>query len=811
MAESSADEDAELVAVPGISDMLAVAEVQADGQVLVWYPTSFFMILEAWEPVAEDVMDRTESKESYMQSSTTVTTTRHWRDPTARLLEFPYHTRSKLEQAAQSSGPSMLAKFTRYRSGNAGEIEALLEGRSESSPRPAPPSRPAQPAVTATHDTDESDGREDAITFHRSMIEVLEGNLQREERELATTTDPARRQQLRWRILHIRSDIQAERDLIASYKTGTVVHTRTAFDDYAQQQFIARLKTEAERIDRTRTIVAGIERQIQLLPEDQRDGMRRKARELLDAEMIAKGDIERARRLAQAINEQLQGYWEGQAAIAEEEAIRQEENEFWAHSGVMAAGSVVVGLGTAGCAQTFGETAAITQWAPRLIGGVYGGATGVISGGPVEGVQQSISMASPVVGSTAVMFLQGWRQGLEQQGATWKDGLWHGAQNAGIGYFMGKGFELSSSMVTRGALRYFGRGSRLFKPLLWQRPTVQQQFDAARMRQDIDDAMLLIGRFRDTEVRFIQAQSQHPAGSPQLAQLRDELNSLAASLNSSYHCKWLIKYKGSPLVRSAFKRTVQATYDRTMPEFYKRLRARGYNVDDLAFAPLRNHSSAGSTSMDLDLALQETRVRTVRTPNGLRRITEPATITRNGKKVDLLTFQRDAQQALNESYHSVTKLSALRSEVNLTTSVHEEAFSTPELLRHDVDFAKVEDLSSIGRVLDFKVSKIGSDPSLSSIAKTQASCRETSKEMENMLLKKLRQDLGRAPQGSTQARQLQQDITYWEGMLQRFQQIGRSETDPYRILELERQIRVSSGGKGTHEVIADLSRYFTGQ
>jgi hypothetical protein len=423
-------------------------------------------------------------------------------------------------------------------------------------------------------------------------------------------------------------------------------------------------------------------------------------------------------------------------------------------------------------------------------------------------------MASPVVGSMGVQFVDGWRQGVEQPRTTWKDGLWHGACQAGIGYFMGKGFEIGSTLVTRGAMHLVGRNHRLFQPVIWKKPTVRQQFDAARLQQEVDDAMSLVNRFREIQVRYVQAQTQYPVGSSQLTRMEHELSSMASSLNSSYHCKWVIKYKSGPLVRRAFKRLVDDSYARTMPGFRARLRAQGYNIDDLSFAPIRNHSSTGSTSMDLDLALQET-VSVVR-PDGTIS-TERVRITRHGEEVDMLTFQRDAQRAMNDAYNETTGFSAVLSEVNLTTSAHNEAFSDPALLAGDVDFSQVKELSTIGDVLEFKMRKIAGDPQvrgvagdsvLSPIAKTQASCREASKEMENMLLEKLRQDIARTPPTSAEASQLQQDIAYWEGMLSKFKQIGRQETDPYRILELERQIRLDTGGKGPHEVIADLTRYF---
>ncbi len=77
-----------------------------------------------------------------------------------------------------------------------------------------------------------------------------------------------------------------------------------------------------------------------------------------------------------------------------------------------------------------------------------------------------------------------------------------------------------------------------------------------------------------------------------------------------------------------------------------------------------------------------------------------------------------------------------------------------------------------------------------------------------MLLKDLQQKLAKLPPGSREAQQAQADINYWTDMLKNFRQISMQETNPYRILELDRAIRGLTGGKGTQEVARDLTRAF---
>ena len=273
------------------------------------------------------------------------------------------------------------------------------------------------------------------------------------------------------------------------------------------------------------------------------------------------------------------------------------------------------------------------------------------------------------------------------------------------------------------------------------------------------------------------------------------MKKLAASLNSSYHCKWLLKYEAHPTVRRAFSQLVDQSYKEMTPDMMQRLKDQGYDISNLRFQSLRNASSSGSSSMDLDFALHE--------PPGL-------VIRKNNQAVSLQELQKDAQRALNESYHKVTGFSATRSELALTTSVHNEAFANKKMLGRDADFSQftAREMASIGRVVKVKVDKIKDDPILSDIAKLQSQCRESAKEIDNMMLKNLKQKLAKATPGSPEHQQLQADQRYWTDMLAKFRRMSTETTNPYEMLEIDRSIRQSTGGKGAREVIRDLIRSF---
>jgi hypothetical protein len=77
-----------------------------------------------------------------------------------------------------------------------------------------------------------------------------------------------------------------------------------------------------------------------------------------------------------------------------------------------------------------------------------------------------------------------------------------------------------------------------------------------------------------------------------------------------------------------------------------------------------------------------------------------------------------------------------------------------------------------------------------------------------MLLRKLESDLQNVPTGSTQAKEIQSKITYWENMSKRFKQIGMETAEPMQIIEQSRQIRRETGGRDVNGVIDDLIASF---
>ena len=148
--------------------------------------------------------------------------------------------------------------------------------------------------------------------------------------------------------------------------------------------------------------------------------------------------------------------------------------------------------------------------------------------------------------------------------------------------------------------------------------------------------------------------------------------------------------------------------------------------------------------------------------------------------------------------------------MNITNSAHPEAGATAEVLSPNYNWnaAPPQTLKSINKVLDVKTNAINNNVRLTETSKLQANCREYSKEMENMLLPKLKQNLQTLKPGSEKYKQVQENIATMTEMTKKFKQIGSHTGDPSEILAIERQIYMDTGGKSVSEVMNDVKNGF---
>ena len=655
--------------------------------------------------------------------------------------------------------------------------------------------------------------KQESIASRREIIESINSQIIREQSlrdrlstELFNAKDDATRNSLMaqirdidMRIMGFQSTRQNEEDAVTTLQTGETVHTRQPFDEYARKKFIDSTRVHVARVNATRQIADRIHRQINLLPEEQREKARELAEKYLDARAVVSGDYENALKLRNAFGAQIKGSADfdyQMAKVAESEA---DENEFIAQTTIMVAGTAFMGVGSAGLAQVYGAEAAATIYGTQALGAIFGGATGMISGGPYEGLKQAAMFWSPK-GAALATFTDAYIQAGKVKGATTKSRIFEGIKQAGTGYAIGVAMQYGIKSFTGATMQLFGKDSRLFKPVFDVNAQISSTVDKMRTKQNYTAASDAIGSLKNMKNELQTLRSASVRNTARIQELEKDISRQVAALNGDYYAKWQFKYKQDPEITAFFDRYVQRNYRNMTPDMVQSLQNKGYVMDHIDFKQFRNPTSAGSASMDLDLGPVD-------------RVTgkEPRWVMKSdGTRVDIKTFMNDAQASMNETYRKMFGISAPLSDMNLVTSAHKEAFSTTKLLDKNVDFTTLasDDVASIGKVLKVKVEGIEGNKLLTQTTKLQAKCREASKEIDNMLMKKLDAELKMAAPGSLDHKQIQAQKEYWTNMNQKIKQIGTQESDPVTISRINREISQQTGGKDATQVINDLLKVF---
>jgi hypothetical protein len=600
-------------------------------------------------------------------------------------------------------------------------------------------------------------------------------------------------------ILGIQATIQGEHDLIQSLQTGQYVHTRTMYDEVVHKEFVANTINNSRRMETTRRIAERVDRQIALLPVEQRAKARELARKELDAVTIGSGNLEKAKRLVDAFNNQIQGYAEFDKAMAESAEAEIDENEFYRNMGIMAVGGVVIGAGSAHLVQVYGAESAVALYGSHLLGAAYGGGVGLVEGGPKEAFLQSLNYTSPYT-MAAMQFYKGYNYTKEGTNPDMQTRIWQGVIEGGSVLVFAKGFELGARIFSQ-IPRILPRrvGEVLTTPLINPKnpATVLEYIRNQKRWLEVKDQVAL---FQRLEMELVALQRDQVANAARILDMQKQLNQLSAGFNSDWGFKWFMKYKADPRTQRNFDRRVQSNYMDMEPGMVRRMDQKGYIMDDIEFVQTRNPSSAGTPSMDLDL-------RPVSRTTGK----EPTVIRKkDGTLATIQEFQDDLTKCMGDEYYQLFKISTRLSDMNITTSVSKESYATARLLEKSFDMSNCtpKEMQSIGTVLRHKVKTIEDNNMLTRTMKMQGKAREASKELENFFLKKLRSDLSKAKPGSPDHTRLQRDIEYWERMKKQLDRIGKEEVNPFELVEINQDIIRQTGGRDVIMVIDDLIRAF---
>lgn len=593
-------------------------------------------------------------------------------------------------------------------------------------------------------------------------------------------------------IISYRSDITQLQNSIKSMETGTYYHKRTELEMRDFEQTIRSAVTECAHADACKRSIGILNEQIARMPEElQKDARERFGRVMFDEGALSARDYDKIWSLAKTYQGLAEASELKTQSEAEMEAEYAELKEYGAMGVTMSCG-VLTGTGAARALAEAGASATQIIWGTRFISGLYGGATGYASGGPVEAVSSAARYFSPAT-SAIVAFVEGYTEAGPD--ATWSERIESGAESAAWDYVEGKVMDLGVNILAKGT-------TFLTKSFRTKFTTVdKKKLDMLRTNRQRLEAKDVVESFSKMNNEYITMLADGKTPQPVLDAKRAEINQLAASMNSDYHAKWYIKYKADRNLKAHFDQAVQANYREVIPEMVESMTKKGYNMKNLEFIPIRNSSSSGSSSMDLDLC-----------PVDKKTKVEPKKFFNlDGDPVDTYKFMTDCQASLDEKYFKKFGISAKASELNLTTKAHPEAYSNDELLKKHINFENVtdEDIKSIGKVLEVKTTNIEGNIHYTETTRMQAKAREGEKEIRNMLKPYLESEAAKIDKSDRDAYiKIQEEIMHWEEMQYLLSQVGTATNDPAKLHKLDRLIRFKSGGKDTVGVVNELIKRF---
>lgn len=662
---------------------------------------------------------------------------------------------------------------------------AAIAGPAPNGKATAKPAQAAKPAADGRHadaerqaaerEAAEAEAARERIDFHRHNIRFVEANLARDRTELAKETDPERRAALEFSIVGALSDIQAEKDLIASIETGTLVRTRSPFDDYAHAGFIANIRDTQQRMERFQRGTASLLKLAAMLPGEEGDNARAFVERQLTPEVRTRMDEAVIQQIADALGKKVQGHHLGQQAKDEEAAAL-------ANLGVEAAENIKQAADSGMMvASLFGGQAVDTA---------YQAVTGYIEGGPTEAVLRTVSSIGPRTGA-AVEALRGYREG----------GLAEAATRGSIAFITSKGIEYGMGKVVARAGRAgvdadgpaptakakaadaapppkTAAGDAAPAPLgptAFEREA-KAQFDRARKEGEA-----LVQDLRAARQRLADAGS---AGRPaaELAQLQKEIRDKVTSINGNPNAKNYLKYQGDPTTQRMYVLQLESVHGDVERQFHQNMRERGWNQQ--ALKEMRNAASAGSVGMDYDIGLDEATMKA---------------LTRDGEPAMLHTWQTEAQQAWEQAYAKVTGGNAKLAWESVTTSKHLESYRDTAWLGKDkskVSKAWGQQAADVTRYKSWHM--LEEAPNLSHFERLQEVSRGAAKDFDT----KVAPMLDRIKPTAGSADHFKASRQHWQEVRQVLAEFGNNTIDP---ITANRRIRLLTGGKDIPQVVDEMA------
>lgn len=632
----------------------------------------------------------------------------------------------------------------------------------------------------------------DRIKFHQHNIRFVEANLAKDRAELAKEADPQRRAALELRIIGELSDIQSEKDLIASIETGRLVRTRSPFDDYAHDALIANIHETHQKMAQFQRNTESLLRLAAMLPGSEGQSAREFVERQLTPEVRTRMDEGAVKKIASAIGKKVEGYYQGQQAKDEEDAAL-------ANLGLEAAQNVKT-------AADYGMMAT-SLFGGQAIDSTYQGLTGYIEGGPAEAALRTVSSFGPLADG-AVETLRGYREGGLEQAI--EQGSWAVIKGGLLQYGAGKilartkagranvdGAPTSKAAIdgaprTKAAIDGAPRtkaaidgapASKTFdgdtgpgpaRPTAFEREALEQFKRARKQGED------LVQDMRNAQQRLADAGS---AGRPaeELLELQRQVREKVLNVNGNPNAKNYLKYKGDPQTQRTYVLHLEDVHGKVKTEFDANQNAKGWNQQDLK--EMRNAASAGSVGMDYDIGLDETAMKS---------------LTKNGEPAMLYNWQNDAQQSWNDAYAKVTGKSAPQAWESVTTSKHAESYRDKAWLGADKSKVSKAWGQQAADVTLYKTSHMMHDAEgLSYFERLQEVSRGAAKDFDT----KVTPMLDRIKPGAGGVDSFKASRAHWEKISKVMSDFGKNNIDP---ITADRTIRSLTGGKDIPQVISEM-------
>lgn len=642
---------------------------------------------------------------------------------------------------------------------------------------------------------------QEAIDFHSANVAIIQRNMEKDIAEMEKETDPVRRHDLEMRVLDAKANLQSEQDRIETLKTGVIVHTRSAWDDFARSQFIQNIAADQRKMEKVDRAMKKALSMADTLPYDKAAQVREIVSKGFSPDVMAATDTAKASAVIKDVYAVAMSHWEGEKTKADADAE-------WADT----------------CLKTAETTKSIADnslMALSFIGGsavnrAYQGAVGYIEGGPKEAFLRVGGSYNQLTG-IAVDGYRGFEAAVESGGG-WEEGLKGAGWEAVKGIAMDKAMQFAAGGVARGygAVKGFkaadapspaktgktadapttGEVSKVRPKGIpddgFNRPLTEAERQA--YKAGVADARTRVTSYKKTFEKLQKARKEK-ASPTEIKKILRELDDRSAKIHASPQAKMIMKtHQRNPRNKEMVKRFVNSmdrVHDRVQKRFHAKMDAE-WSHENLG--AIRNKDSGKSVNTDYDIARQ-----VQFDERGF-----PIPPKKNGRPVPESLWQAEAQKKWEESFREVTGQDPKRSWETVTTGGHPEAYKDMAVIeKNGVLRANKAWAGQTSDVNQFKGDHLRGDKNFSRIEKHVEISRSTAKECQKRLLPLME---AKTPPKTDKANYeaFMKHKQYWEKMNRIMDDMGSGRIDP---LEGDRRIRLLSGGKSSLEVTHDLRNF----